>query len=157
MAFAPDVIESVLMRPAGAKHLNLAMSRNVYEGGTVTSLALQDRIEALLERHRGQSTRPSQQEINDLYTDGCAAVLALETERLRVKRRMTAAAIDSANDPDAAREASALATRSDELIDELARLKQLVKQLRAAVDWVQEDEELSAPPRRRFRRRAPGA
>jgi ABC-type phosphate transport system auxiliary subunit len=116
-----------------------------------SSLALQDRIEALLARHRGVPTSPSQQEINDLYTDGCAAVLALETERLRVKRRMTAAAIDSAGDADAAREASSLAMRGDELVDELARLKQLVKQLRAAVDWAQ-DEEPAAPPRRRFRR-----
>jgi ABC-type phosphate transport system auxiliary subunit len=123
----------------------------------VTSLALQDRIESLLERHRGQTTRPSQQEINDLYTDGCAVVLALETERLRVKRRMTAAAYDSATDPEAAREASELAARSAEIIDELANLKQLVRQLRAAVDWAQDDEELAEPPRRRFRRRSPGA
>jgi DNA-binding response OmpR family regulator len=117
----------------------------------VTSLALQARIEALLTRHRGQPTSPSQQEINDLYTDGCAVVLALETERLRVKRRMTAAAIDSANDVKAARDAAALAQRGDELVDELASLKQLVKQLRAAVDWAQH-EGPPAPPRRRFRR-----
>ena len=117
----------------------------------MTSLALQDRIEALLERHRGRPTSPSQQEINDIYTDGCAAILALETERLRVKRRMTAAAIDSARDPEAARDAAALAARGDELVDELARLKQLVRQLRAAVDWAQE-EEPALPPRRRFKR-----
>ena len=140
------------MDSAAAKRLNLASSNDVYEDA-VTSLALQDRIEALLERHRGQTTRPSQQEINDLYTDGCAAVLALETERLRVKRRMTAAAFDSATDPEAARDASSLAGRSAEIVDELANLKALVRQLRAAVDWAQEDEELAEPPRRRFRRR----
>lgn len=140
------------MRPRSTP-LNLAAVDDVYEDRhPVASLALQDRIEALLDRYRGQPGSPSQQEINDLYTDGCAAVLALETERLRVKRRMTAAAIDSADDPEAAREAAALAIRSDELIDELARLKQLVKQLRAAVDWAQ-DEEPAEPPRRRFRRR----
>ena len=122
-----------------------------------SSLALQSRIEMLLERHRGQTTRPSQQEINDLYTDGCAAVLALETERLRVKRRMTAAAIDSATDAEAAREASELAGRSDEIVTELAALKALVRQLRAAVDWAQEDEGLAEPPRRRFRRRSSGS
>jgi hypothetical protein len=141
------------MQPLGAKRLNLAASEDVYEGGSVTSLALQDRIEALLDRYRGQPASPSQQEINDLYTDGCAAVLSLETERLRVKRRMTAAAIDSAEDPEAAREAAALAVRSDELINELANLKQLVKQLRAAVDWAQDEEPGAEPPRRRFRRR----
>lgn len=106
----------------------------------------------MLARHRSQQTSPSRQEIHDLYTDGCAAVLALETERLRVKRRMTAAAIDSAIDPDAARDAAALAVRGSELVDELARLKQLVRQLRAAVDWAQQ-EEAGEPPRRRFRRR----
>ena len=118
----------------------------------ISSLALQDRIEALLERYRGKDRSPSQQEIHDLYTDACAVVLALETERLRVKRRMTAAALDSAEDPDAAREAAALAARGDELVGELASLKHLVKQLRAAVDFAQ-DEGPTAPPTRRFRRR----
>ena len=118
----------------------------------MTSLVLQDRIEALLGRYRGQESSPSQQEINDLYTDGCAAVLALETERLRVKRRMTAAALDSAEDPDAAREAAALALRSDELVVELSHLKQLVKELRTAVDYAQ-DEAPAESPRRRFKRR----
>ena len=144
------------MRPTGAQSLNLGTAGNVYEDGSVTSLALQDRIETLLDRHRRRSTRPSQQEINDLYTDGCAAVLALETERLRVKRRMTAAAFDSATDSEAAQEAATLAARSAEIVDELANLKALVRQLRAAVDWAQEDEALAEPPRRRFRRRSVG-
>ncbi len=118
----------------------------------MTSLALQDRIETLLQRYREAGSSPSQREINDLYTDGCAAVLALETERLRVKRRMTAAALDSVEDPDAAREAAAFALRGDELVVELAKLKDLVRQLRAAVDYAQE-EDTAEPPRRRFRRR----
>src|SRR5215212_1780145 len=103
------------MQPARAKRLNLRDARDVYEGESVTSLALQDHIEALLERYRGQESSPSQREINDLYTDDCAAVLALETERLRVKRRMTAAALDAVEDPDAAREAASLAVHGDEL------------------------------------------
>ena len=118
----------------------------------MTSLALQDRIETLLGRYQGHDSAPSQREINDLYTDGCAAVLALETERLRVKRRMTAAAFDSVEDPEAARDAATLAMRGDELVLELAQLKDLVRQLRAAVDYAQ-DEAPVEPPRRRFRRR----
>jgi len=141
------------MRPAGAKRPNLPTSIGVYLGeAPVSSLALQDQIETLLERHRGHDSSPSQREINDLYTDGCAAVLALETERLRVKRRMTAAALDSVDDPEAAQEAAALALRGDELVVELAKLKALVKQLRTAVDYAQ-DGESAEPPRRRFRRR----
>jgi len=139
------------MQSSGAKRLNLPDAHDVYEGETVTSLALQDRIEALLERYRGHESSPSQREINDLYTDGCAAVLALETERLRTKRRMTAAALDAVEDPDAAREAAALALHGDELVVELAKLKHLVKELRAAVDYAQ-DERPDEPPRRRFRR-----
>ena len=139
------------MQSAGAKRLNPSPADDGYVGESVTSLALQDRIEALLQRYRGQELSPSQQEINDLYTDGCAAVLALETERLRVKRRMTAAALDSVEDPEAAREASSLAARGDELVVELAHLKQLVKELRAAVDYAQ--DETPAPPTRRFKRR----
>jgi hypothetical protein len=125
---------------------------DLYDGEPVTSLALQDRIEALLERYRGAESSPSQREINDLYTDGCAAVLALETERLRVKRRMTAAALDSLDDPDAARDAAALALRGNELVVELAHLKQLVKELRAAVDYAQAEQPDELAPRR-FRRR----
>jgi hypothetical protein len=140
------------MQPAGAKRLDVPDPQGAYEGEPATSLALQDRIEALLSRYRDDGSSPSQREINDLYTDGCAAVLALETERLRVKRRMTAAALDSVEDPDAAREAAAFAMRGDELIVELAKLKDLVRQLRAAVDYAQ-DEDPGEPPRRRFRRR----
>ena len=141
------------MQPAGAKRLNPEKPYAVYEGDVpVSSLALQDRIETLLGRYRGQESSPSQLEINDLYTDGCAAVLSLETERLRVKRRMTAAALDSVDDPSAAREAANLAVRGDEIVGELASLKQLVKQLRAAVDYAQDDD-AAAAPRRRFKRR----
>jgi hypothetical protein len=140
------------MPPAGAKRLNLPAAPGVNEREVaVSSLALQDQIETLLERYSGDDSSPSQHEINDLYTDGCAAVLALETERLRVKRRMTAAALDSLEDPEAAQEAASLALRGDELIVELAKLKGLVRQLRAAVDYAQ--DERTEPPRRRFRRR----
>ena len=117
------------------------------------SLALQDRIEAILERHRDGVTPPSQAELNELYADGTAAILALETERLRVKRRMTAAAIDSPTDPEAAREENELAARSAELVAELDRLKRLVSELRLALDWrPREEDDLPQPPRRRFRR-----
>ena len=152
MEISEFLAESVVMHPADAKRSNPATPYDVYEGESVTSLALQDRIETLLERHSGHESSPSQREINDLYTDGCAAVLALETERLRVKRRMTAAALDSVEDPEAARDAAALALRGDELVVELSHLKQLVKQLRAAVDYAQ-DESPAEPPRRRFKRR----
>jgi hypothetical protein len=141
----------VCMTPASARRLNPVAPDGVYEDESVTSLVLQDRIEALLGRYRGQESSPSQREINDLYTDGCAAVLALETERLRVKRRMTAAALDSAEDPDAAREAAALALRSDEIVVELSHLKGLVKDLRTAVDYAQHETPAESP-RRRFKR-----
>ena len=153
MARTRFMAESVVMQPMGAKRLNLPGEPYMDEGETpVSSLGLQNRIETLLDRYRGQIPSPAQREINDLYTDACAAVLALETERLRVKRRMTAAALDSLEDPDAAREAATLAVRADELVGELAHLKQLVKQLRTAVDYAQ-DEEPAEPPRRRFKRR----
>jgi hypothetical protein len=154
MEVLSEFADAQVMQRAGAKRLNLPVSPNVYEGeAPVSSLALQDQIETLLERYRGHDSSPSQREINDLYTDGCAAVLALETERLRVKRRMTAAALDSLEDPEAAQEAAALALRGDELVVELAKLKGLVKQLRAAVDYAQDEQAADGPPRRRFRRR----
>lgn len=146
--------EARSMQPARAKRFNLPELGGVYEGELpVSPLALQDQIETLLERYRGHDSSPSQREINDLYTDGCAAVLALETERLRVKRRMTAAALDSLEDPEAAQEAATLALRGDELVVELTKLKELVRQLRAAVDYAQDEGQQDGPPRRRFRRR----
>lgn len=119
---------------------------------TMSSAALQDRIETLLERYRGSQESPTQQEINDLYTDGCAAVMMLDTERLRVKRRLRAALFDSATDPEAAAEAQALARENQELVDELERLNKVVRQLRAAVDWAQDERTYVAPRRPRFDR-----
>jgi hypothetical protein len=150
MEFWGRLLDSGAMQPLRGEQPHLRVIEDNGED-SVSSIALQERIEALLARHRGRSTSPSQQEINDLYTDGCAALLALETERLRVKRRMTAAALDSEGDPDSAREAADLAVQGDSLVGELVNLRQLVKQLRAAVDWAQDDVP-AQPPRRRFRR-----
>ncbi|MEA2386302.1 MAG: hypothetical protein QOJ22_476 [Thermoleophilaceae bacterium] len=151
MEFSQRLAESDSMQPLRVEPLKVDRPNDSDASASVTSLALQDRIEDLLDRHRGQPTSPSPREINDLYTDGCAAVLALETEKLRVKRRMTAAAIDSVADPKAAHDAAALAARGQALGVELDSLKKLVKELRTAVDWAQH-EEADPPPRRRFRR-----
>lgn len=130
--------------------------------------AVQDAIEAMLARYRGRVESPSREEIDAVYTDGCAAVLALETERLRIKRRLRAAVMDAGDSAAALKEASELTRRSHELSHELDQMKLLVRQLRTAVDWAQieavegtfgengaapaEDVIPPGPPRRRFSR-----
>lgn len=91
----------------------------------------------------------SRDELHALYTDGCAVLLALETERLRLKRQSRAALAAIIDRPDAAHEAAALARRAEELSDNLSRIRQLVSELRTALDVAQDEER---PPRRRFRR-----
>jgi hypothetical protein len=95
----------------------------------------QPKLEALVSRYRGTQANPTPGEIEELYTEGCAELLLMEAEFLRLKRRYTAAAADSKDDPIAAREAAELQQLRDQTADELDALRSLVRLLRTAVDW----------------------
>ncbi len=94
--------------------------------------SLQDRTDALLARHRADRSVPTRQEIDDLYTDGCAEVLILDARKLRLKRQLRAALAPGADERG---EAAKLLRELDETSRKLAELGELVRQLRAAVDW----------------------
>jgi hypothetical protein len=92
-------------------------------------------LDALVARYRRLPAVPHQAEIQDLYTDGCAAMLRLEAELLRVKRRLVAAEADSRDDQAAAREAADLRAVRDELDGRLETIRAVVRLLRTALDW----------------------
>jgi transcription elongation GreA/GreB family factor len=70
-----------------------------------------------------------------MFTDGGAEILQLEAELLRLKRRIVAAEVDSAEDAAAARDAAGLRRARDELNERLEDVRGIVRLLRTAVDW----------------------
>jgi flagellar motility protein MotE (MotC chaperone) len=98
------------------------------------------KFEALVSRYRGRDAHPAAEEIENLYTEGCAELLRLEAELLRLKRRARAARADSAHDARAAQEAGELQRRLDGVNDEVAAVRKLVRLLRTGVDWTQTQE-----------------
>lgn len=98
-------------------------------------------LEALVSRYRGRDGHPTPEEVANLYTEGCAEVLRLEAEQLRLKRRAKAALADSAHDPKVAQEAGDLQRRLDDVNRELAAVRRLVRLLRTGVDWAQAQTE----------------
>jgi hypothetical protein len=96
---------------------------------------LQPKLEALVSRYRGTQRNPTPAEIEELYTEGCAELLRLETKMLRLKRKLVAAEADSPDDPVAARRATELRRSRSDVGQELAALRALVRLLRSAVDW----------------------
>ena len=96
----------------------------------------QPKLEALVSRYRGTQANPTPAEIEELYTEGCAELLRLESKMLRLKRRLVAAEADSPEDPVAAQSAIELRQSRHEVGEELAGLRGLVPLLRSALDWV---------------------
>ena len=91
-------------------------------------------VELLVTRFR-ELPAGSYAEIHDLYTDGCAEMLRLEAELLRLKRRLVAAEADSPEDAAAAGKAATLRTARDETTARLGRTREIVRFLRTALDW----------------------
>jgi hypothetical protein len=102
------------------------------------------KLEALISRYRGRDGHPTPEEVANLYTEGCAELLRLEAELLRLKRRAKAALADSAHDPKAAQEAGDLQRRFDDVNDEVASVRKLVRLLRTGVDWAQTQTDAQA-------------
>lgn len=97
--------------------------------------SLEQRTEALLARHRANSSLPTRQEIDDLYTDGCAEVLEIEIHYRRVERGLERAERDALLDPGAGQRIASLSVEREELRRRRSELRAKLRQLRAAVDW----------------------
>jgi hypothetical protein len=70
-------------------------------------------------------------ELNDLMTDGCARMLRLETENLRLGRQISELAAE-ADDPEAANQLRRLCARRRVLTAEVGELRGLLRQLGSA-------------------------
>jgi hypothetical protein len=91
-------------------------------------------VESLMARFR-QLPAGAHGELHDLYTDGCAEMLRLEAQLLRMKRRLLAAEADSSEDEAAAGRAVVLRTGRDDVAARLVRTREIVRLLRTALDW----------------------
>jgi predicted RNase H-like nuclease (RuvC/YqgF family) len=98
-------------------------------------LPLEDRVAALLARHRSNRSLPTREEVEDLYTDGCAEVLELEVRCLRVERSLRAAEHDAALEKRGTQRIASLSTELEELKRRRGELRAKLRQLRAAIEW----------------------
>jgi hypothetical protein len=101
--------------------------------------------EPLVSRYRGLPDSPTQAEVEELYTEGCAELLRLEARLLRLKRRLIAAEADSPHDRVAARDAARLQRLRDQVTEELASVRAIVRLLRTALDWAALSPSLIGP------------
>jgi hypothetical protein len=90
--------------------------------------ALFDRIRALLNGHVSDAPPPRTEDVEHTLTDGYARALALEGERLRTERRITALAGEAEH----ASELRALKSRLGSLDSDLNELRDLLRVLAAA-------------------------
>ncbi len=97
---------------------------------------LSQRVDLLLAECRRSGTGPRVDEVERLYTDGCAEVLTLEARQLRVTRHLTRARFAT---PDEARE---LAARFKRVSGDLEEVRRHLRQLRAALEWAQSAAEI---------------
>lgn len=124
------------------------MSANGAHPGSDRDATLSQRIDSMIGECRRRGAGARVDEVERLYTDGCAEVLALEAEQRRMKRRLRVAP-DGA--PSAA-EAQALSERSERVAIELDCVRSQLRQLRAALEWVQSGGEPGDEPRLRLAR-----
>ena len=97
-----------------------------------------DRVEQVLERRRRGQGLPTQQEIDDLYTDACATVLFLEAKRSGLERRLAEASAGDSEDAAVVRSSRELARRSVQIDSDLRELRVLVRSLGTAADWARD-------------------
>ena len=97
---------------------------------------LSERIDSMIAKCRRRGFGLRVEEVERLYTDGCAEALMLEAELRRVKRRRLAAPHGGACEhPSSATDA--LAQYAERVASELAELRSQLRHLRAALEWVQ--------------------
>jgi hypothetical protein len=97
-----------------------------------------ERVERVLAPHRGAPHSPSPREIDDVYTDACATILTLESERAELDRALTSLLEEDGDDPAAVKQARELARRREDVGHELAALRALAASLSTAAEWARD-------------------
>ena len=77
---------------------------------------------------RSEDPAPRSEAFNELLTDGCARMLTLETERLRLNRRNSEVA-SRTGDAEAAGEIRRMSVRRRHIASELGELRGLLREL----------------------------
>lgn len=103
------------------------------------------RVEELIARSRDGTALASSKEIDDLYTEACAAGLVLGGERLDVERQLEQALGDTTEDAIVIRRSRDLARRLVEIDRELSALSALTRTLSTGADWSREPESADLP------------
>lgn len=93
------------------------------------------RIEVLLERNRDKSQPPSQQEIDDVYTDACATILTLESQRAVADRELAGLLSAGSDHPAQVKAAREAARRRHGVEADLLALRALAASLSTAAEW----------------------
>ena len=96
------------------------------------SSVIAGKVEDLISRTRERGGQPLRDEIDHLYTDACAMVLTLESERMDVDRRLTG--------PPNGESPEQLVERRTKIVAELQELRGLTAQLSTAAEWFREPE-----------------
>jgi predicted nucleic acid-binding Zn-ribbon protein len=109
------------------------------DGAALTPAALLDRVDTLLRDARTGHREVSLSELEEVYTTGCAQVLELEAEVLRLGRR-SRGALEAAGNGDA-KELADLAKSSRTVERTLNRLRADLRHVRTAIEWLQDQRE----------------
>ena len=103
----------------------------------MTESGFQMTFEEFASRCRARDGHPPSRDVEHLYTEGCAELLRLEAQVVRLQRRARAAQADGTHDREAARQAGDLQRRLDDVNHELAAVRRVVRLLRTGLDWTQ--------------------
>ncbi|HZT53960.1 MAG TPA: hypothetical protein VE995_06235 [Gaiellaceae bacterium] len=109
-------------------------------------MPVRDEIAELLRLPESGDGAPSLAAIESTLTDGYAAALALEAEKLRLEQRLGQVARDAGAGQ--ARELALLAARLDAADGEIARLRVLLRSLQARARARRSAAAAAGPPRR---------
>ena len=90
------------------------------------------RVEELIARTRERGGQPLRDEIDNLYTDACAMLLSVESERMDVDRLLAG--------PAEGKSRERLAGRRAEIAGELRDLRSITAHLSTASEWLREPE-----------------
>jgi hypothetical protein len=108
------------------------------EGIRPAPAALLERVDTLLRDARNGDRDVSLSELEDVYTIGCAEILELEAEVIRLRRR-SRSALEAAGNGGAAQSGLAdLAESSRSVERALKQLQSELRHVRTAIEWLQE-------------------
>jgi predicted nucleic acid-binding Zn-ribbon protein len=100
--------------------------------------ALLERVDTLLRDARSGHRNVSLSELEDVYTTGCAEVLELEAEIIRLRRR-SLSGLEATGNGGAAHSGLADLVESSRTVERtLKQLRSELRHVRTAIEWLQE-------------------